>query len=209
MICSRNPYMQMGLATMEKGKESSHSVCPWWIGYILASPVRKLMHNPRTILAPHVKEGMTVLDFGSAMGFFSIPLAQMVGPAGKVICVDMQEKMLARLKKRAQKAGVSAQIEIRLCTQDSLGLEPLAGTIDFALLFAVVHEVPAREALFAGLASALEARGNLLVAEPKGHVSAEDFARTLSAAKEHGFVEVGTPQISRSYAVLLKRAPAN
>ncbi len=128
--------------------------CPWWIGYILASPVRKLMHNPRRILAPYVNEGMTVLDFGSAMGFFSIPLAQMVGSAGKVICVDMQEKILARLKKRALKAGVSAQIETRLCTQDSLGLEPLVGTIDFAVLFAVVHEVPAREALFAGLACA-------------------------------------------------------
>ena len=152
---------------------------------------------------------MTVLDFGSAMGFFSIPLAQMVGPTGKVICVDMQEKMLARLKKRAQKAGVSTQIKTRLCAQDSLGLEPLAGTINFALLFAVVHEVPARAALFAGLASALAARANLLVAEPKGHVSGADFARTLSVAKEHGFVEAGTPQIARSYAVLLKRAPAN
>src|SRR5208337_4107833 len=179
MIRSRNPYMQMGVATMEKEKESSRRVCPVWIGYILASPVRKLMYNPRTILAPYVKEGMTVLDFGSAMGFFSIPLAEMVGPAGKVICVDLQEKMLARLKKRAQKAGVSAQIETRLCAQDSPGLELLAGTIDFALLFAVVHEVPARAALFAGVASALKLRANLLLAEPKGHVSAEDFARTL------------------------------
>src|SRR5207244_13653057 len=70
----------------------------------------------------------------------------------------------------------------------------------------VVHEVPARDALFAGFASALAARANLLVAEPKGHVPGEDFARTLSVAKEHGFVEVGTPQISRSYAVLLKRS---
>src|SRR5437867_3779272 len=99
MIFSGNPCKQTGLATMEKRKKSSHSVCPWWIGYILASPVRKLMHNPHTILAPYVNKGMTVLDFGSAMGFFSIPLAQMVGPAGKVICVDMQEKMLERLKK--------------------------------------------------------------------------------------------------------------
>ena len=146
---------------MEDQKESHQRVCPWWIGYILASPVRKLLHNPRKILAPYVKEGMTVLDFGSAMGFFSIPLAQMVGPAGKVICIDLQEKMIARLKKRAQKAGVAARLETRLCTQDSLGLEPLARTIDFALLFAVVHEVPAREALFAGLASALEGAANL------------------------------------------------
>ena len=172
----------------------------------LPARCRKLSQDPRTILAPYVKQGMTVLDFGSAMGFFSIPLAQMVGPAGKVICVDMQEKMLARLKKRAQKAGVSAQIETRLCTQNSFGLEPLAGKIDFVLLFAVVHEVPAREALFAALASVLKAGANLLVAEPKGHVSAENFARTLAIAKEQGFVEASTPQISRSHAVLLQRA---
>ncbi len=193
-----------------KGQNESHQrVCPWWIGYILASPVRKLLHNPRTILAPYVKEGMTVLDFGSAMGFFSIPLARLVGPAGKVICIDLQEKMIARLKKRAQKAGVAARMETRLCSQDSLGLEPFSGTLDFALLFAVVHEVPAREALFAGIATALRARANLLVAEPRGHVSVEDFARTLSVAKAHGFVEAGTPQIARSHSVLLRRACAN
>jgi 2-polyprenyl-3-methyl-5-hydroxy-6-metoxy-1,4-benzoquinol methylase len=194
---------------MENQKEPAHRVCPWWLGYFLVSPIRKLQYNPRTILAPYVKQGMTVLDFGSAMGFFSIPLAQMVGPAGKVICIDMQEKMLARLRKRALKAGVSAQIETRLCTQDSPGLQSLAGTIDFALLFAVVHEVPAREALFAGIASALKPQAYLLVAEPKGHVSAQNFARTLSAARERGFVEAGTPHIARSYAVLLQRAPAN
>jgi 2-polyprenyl-3-methyl-5-hydroxy-6-metoxy-1,4-benzoquinol methylase len=194
---------------MDNAKESAHRVCPWWFGYFLASPIRKLRYNPRTLLAPYVKEGMTVLDFGSAMGFFSIPLAQMVGPAGKVICMDMQEKMLARLKKRAQKAGVSAQIDARLCTQGLPGLEPLAGTIDFALLFAVVHEVPARAALFAGVASALKPRANLLLAEPKGHVSAEEFARTLAIAKQQGFIEVATPHISRTFAVLLQRPPAS
>ena len=194
---------------MDNEKAAAQRVCPWWLGYFLASPVRKLQYNPRTILAPYVKQGMTVLDFGSAMGFFSIPLAQMVGPAGKVICVDMQEKMLARLKKRAQKAGVSAQIETRLCAQNSFGLEPLAGKIDFALVFAVAHEVPAREALFAALASVLKAGANLLVAEPRGHVSAENFARTLAIAKDRGLAEAGTPQIARSRAVLLQRPPAH
>lgn len=194
---------------MDGAKEKAQRVCPWWFGYFLASPIRKLRYNPRTLLAPYVKEGMTVLDFGSAMGFFSIPLAQIVGSAGKVICLDMQEKMLARLKKRAQRAGVSAQIDARLCTQDSPGLEPLAGTIDFALLFAVMHEVPARAALFAGVAAALKPQAKLLLAEPMGHVSAEDFARTLAIAKEHGFVEIATPHISRTFAVLLQIPPAN
>jgi len=194
---------------MQSEKKSSHRVCPVWIGYTLVSPLRKLMHNPRAILAPYVKPGMTVLDFGSAMGFFSVPLAQMLGPAGKVICVDMQEKMLARLKKRAQNAGVSAQIETHLIAQDSPGLDQFAGAIDFGLLFYVLHEVPSPEILFAALAVALKPNANLLFAEPKGHVTAEDFARSISLAKQHGFVEAATPHINRSYAVLLTRAPAN
>ncbi len=78
----------------------SESVCPVWVGYFLASPVRKLFQNPEKMLAPYVKEGMRVLDIGCAMGFFSLPLAQMIGLNGKVICVDVQEKMIKSLEKR-------------------------------------------------------------------------------------------------------------
>src|SRR5437868_8621484 len=110
----------------------SERVCPVWVGYLLASPLRKFAPNPDKILSPYVKEGMTVLDIGSAMGFFSIPMAQMVGPEGKVICVDMQEKMLERLQKRAHKAGVADRIETRLCGQDTLRLQDVKGTADLA-----------------------------------------------------------------------------
>ena len=57
----------------------AEKVCPVWVGYLLASPLRKLFENPRKILSQYVKEGMKVLDIGCAMGFFSLPLAQMVG----------------------------------------------------------------------------------------------------------------------------------
>ena len=39
-------------------------VCPVWVGYLLASPLRKLFHNPKKILGPYVEEGMKVLDIG-------------------------------------------------------------------------------------------------------------------------------------------------
>jgi 2-polyprenyl-3-methyl-5-hydroxy-6-metoxy-1,4-benzoquinol methylase len=54
-------------------------VCPFWVGYLLLSPVRKLITNPDRILRPYVKPGMRVLDAGTAMGFFSLPLARAVG----------------------------------------------------------------------------------------------------------------------------------
>lgn len=59
--------------------ELSHRVCPWWLGYLLASPLRRLLQNPDGILKPHVKEGMCVLDIGCGRGFFSLPLAKLAG----------------------------------------------------------------------------------------------------------------------------------
>ena len=184
-------------------------VCPAWLGSFLASPVRKLIHNPQTILTPYVKDGMMVLDIGCGKGFFSIPLAPMVGPRGKVICVDMQERMLRGLEKRAQKAGVSNRIETRLCSQHTIGLQDLPEKIDFALAFAVVHEVPDPARFLAELSATIVPFGNILLAEPKGHVSEKEFTITVSMAQQHGFTLMERPRIFRSRAVLLRKEKAS
>jgi ubiquinone/menaquinone biosynthesis C-methylase UbiE len=87
-----------------KVKEQEEHVCPVWVGHLLASPVRKLIDNPEKILSPYVKKGMNVLDAGCAMGFFSIPMAKMVGKNGKVISVDLQEKMISNLERKIKKS---------------------------------------------------------------------------------------------------------
>jgi ubiquinone/menaquinone biosynthesis C-methylase UbiE len=180
-------------------------VCPVWLGYLLVSPIRKIVHNPQAILGPYIKEGMTVLDVGCGMGFFSIPAAQMVGTDGKVICVDMQRGMLDAVEKRAYKAGVLQRIETRLCDQNTLGLGQLAGTIDFALVFAVVHEVPDPSRIFAELGASLRPSGNILVVEPRGHVSEKAFTGTILEAHRQGLENIEIPQIPRSRAVLLRK----
>ncbi len=58
-------------------------VCPWWLGYLLASRLRRLWEDPRTILAPYVREDMTVLEPGPGMGFFTLELARLVGSSGR------------------------------------------------------------------------------------------------------------------------------
>ena len=50
-----------------------------------------------TILSPLVSEGMTVLEPGPGMGFFTLELARLVGPHGRVVSVEMQAKMLEAL----------------------------------------------------------------------------------------------------------------
>jgi predicted methyltransferase len=61
----------------------AHRVCPWWIGYLLLSPLRKFKENPKRILSPYLKEGTKVLELGPGMGYFTIPIAKMIGPVAK------------------------------------------------------------------------------------------------------------------------------
>jgi ubiquinone/menaquinone biosynthesis C-methylase UbiE len=183
----------------------AHRVCPVWVGYFLACPIRKLFQNPRKILIPYVKDGMKVLDVGCAMGFFSLPLARMVGPDGKVICVDIQEKMIQSLEKRARKTGLLNRIETRICQSTSLGLDNLKGEIDFALASAVVHEVPDVSDFFSEIYDAIKPAGRFLVLEPHGHVSEKEFEKTVTEARQSGFLVIGAPEVRQSYSVLLKK----
>ena len=47
---------------LEEAAVKPHRVCPWWLGYLLASSLRKLWQDPREILAPFVREGQKVLE---------------------------------------------------------------------------------------------------------------------------------------------------
>ena len=180
-------------------------VCPVWVGYILASPLRKLFHRPREILGPYIKEGMTVLDVGCAMGFFSLPLAELVGPDGKVICVDLQEKMIRSLDRRARRAGLDDRIETHVCRKDALGLDHVREEVDLALLVAVVHEVPDPPRLFSEIHNMLKPGGRALVVEPRGRASSKGFEVTVSLAAQNGFEVAQGPEIKRTRAALLSK----
>ena len=121
--------------------ESKKHVCPVWVGYLLASPIRRLFHNPHKILQPYIEQGMTVIDIGCAMGFFSIPMARMVGEEGKVVCVDLQKEMLKKLEKRVIRKKLFSRFKLLHCRNNSLCIDKYKESIDFALAFAVAHEV--------------------------------------------------------------------
>jgi ubiquinone/menaquinone biosynthesis C-methylase UbiE len=183
----------------------SGHVCPWWIGYFLISPLRRLRQDPREILSPYVREGMMVLEPGPGMGFFTLELARLAGPSGRVIAVDVQRKMLEKLKRRAAKRGVVDRIETRLASKTSMALGDLAGQVDFALAFAVVHEMPEADSFFRQTAEALKPGATLLLAEPTGHVKTRVFDEELRAAAEAGLGTETRPEIPGSHAALLRR----
>jgi ubiquinone/menaquinone biosynthesis C-methylase UbiE len=185
--------------------ETKPHICPVWIGYIMASPLRKLQQNPNKILAPFIKEGMNILEIGPAMGFFSIPMAKMTGNSGKVYCADIQENMLTKLYRRASKAGVNHIIETRLTSSDSLNIDDLKNSIDFTILAFVVHEVPDQNNLFSAVAEAMKKNSSLLFMEPKGHVNMLEWEKSISIAKENGLQFEQNIKVTGSRAALLKK----
>ncbi len=185
---------------------SEERVCPWWLGYLLASPLRRLYQNPDTLLAPYVKEGMTVLDVGPGMGFFTLPAAKLVGKSGRAIAVDLQEKMIGSLKRRAARAGLADRVETRVCSNTSLGIDDLAGKVDVALAFAVIHEMPDAQSAIRDIVRTLKSGGVFCIAEPKGHCSLEGFHNTVALAVSNGMSEFESPAVRGSYTSILRKA---
>jgi ubiquinone/menaquinone biosynthesis C-methylase UbiE len=178
-------------------------VCPFWLGYLLLNPLRKWFENPSKLLGTFVRPGMTVLEPGCAMGYFTLPLARMVGASGRVIAVDIQPGMLAVLSRRARKAGLSERIEIRTASTEALGIEDLTHSVDFAAALHVVHEMPDPGTFFDQVRKALKPGGRLLVVEPRGHVSAEEFSRMVSLSERAGFtIDAGYLDIGRRKLLL-------
>jgi 2-polyprenyl-3-methyl-5-hydroxy-6-metoxy-1,4-benzoquinol methylase len=180
------------------------------MGYLLASPLRALSENPKRILGPLVRPGITAVDVGCAMGFFSLPLARMVGAEGRVVCVDLQRRMLTTLQRRARRRGLDQIIETRQCSEHDLGLDDLDGQADLVLAAHVVHEVPHPAQLFATCRTILRPGGRLLLIEPTGHVSTEEFEATTRLARAAGLVELELAPVGRSHQMLLEcpRSPA-
>ena len=183
-------------------------VCPWWAGYLIDNPLRRLIHNPEKILRPYVTPGMTAIDVGCGMGLFSIGMAKLVGDRGQVIAVDLQQKMLDAMRRRAEKAGVAGRIRAHRCEADNLNLDVEA---DFALAFAMVHEVPDTKRLLSQVYACLKPGGKFLVAEPRLHVPGHAFQKMLEIAADVGFRQSAEqPQVRHCFAVVfVKSNPTN
>jgi len=178
-------------------------VCPWWAGYFIDNPLRRLLHDPQQIVGPHVKPGMTVMDIGCGMGWFSIPMARMVGEKGRVIAVDLQQPMLDVLRRRAERAGVADRVQTHKCRHDRLGIEVQS---DFALCFMMVHEVRDPRRLLGEIHACFKPGGKLMAAEPKIHVPGPAFRQTVATAEQVGFRVVDHPRVRWCRAVLLEKA---
>jgi len=180
--------------------DKKHRVCPVEHAGVLDFFFRKWIHDPKKILQPFIKEGMTALDLGCGPGFFTMEMARLVGDTGKVIAADLQEGMLAIVGKKIQNSGLVDRVKLHLCLPEGTGL---LEKCDFILVFYMLHEVPEQAGFLRELQGLLKPQGRVLLAEPGFHVSRSEFQGSIDNMKQAGF-EVGPgPRILFSRTVVL------
>ena len=178
------------------------SVCPVWFACVLNNPLRRWLHKPDEMLGGLVAPGFVVLEIGCGSGPFTTVLAELVGSSGRVIAADIQPAMLAKVRKRVERAGLQDHVEFHMCARNHIGL---SNRVDFALAFWMLHEVPNAVSFLAEMRELLSANGKLLLVEPKLHVGRGEFRKEMEAAWKAKFTLVARPTIRLSHAALFAK----
>ena len=181
--------------------DTNNRVCPVALTGGLDNRIRRWLQNPQRLLEPYVREGMTALDFGCGPGFLTLELAQLVGPFGRVIAVDLQAGMLEKVRAKVRGTALEARVILHQCQSNGIGLSQ---PVDFALAFYVLHELPDQAAFFTEVRPLLSAQGRLFIVEPPLHVSKSAFETTLRTAQDAGFTVTARPHVSFSKSALLQ-----
>ena len=121
-----------------------------------------------------VEPGEVVLDLGCGAGTDLLIAAQMVGPAGRAIGVDMTPAMLERARASAREMGL-ANVELHEALIESLPLED--ASVDVVISNGVIDLVPDKDAVFDEIDRVLRPGGRLQLADVVIHHEVSEDAR--------------------------------
>jgi ubiquinone/menaquinone biosynthesis C-methylase UbiE len=109
-----------------------------------------------------VRVGQTILDMGCGNGFYSLSLAKMVGPGGRILATDIQPEMLVMLRARAEQEGIENITPILGSVHDP---RVPAASVDLVLLVDVYHEFSHPAQMLAAMRQALKPQGLMVLVE--------------------------------------------
>ena len=112
-----------------------------------------------------VEQGSTVADIGAGSGYYTVRLARLVGPAGRIYANDLQPGMLDIMRRRLDRERIT-NVELVLGTESDPKLPP--ASIDMALMVDVYHEFSQPQAMLRQIRDALKPGGRLILLEYRG-----------------------------------------
>ncbi len=186
---------------MMEDKEKTYYV-PEWFADTFDYRIRRFFMNPEKIVSPHLAQGDTALDIGCGMGFFSIAMAKLVGPGGKIYAVDIQQTVLDGVARRARKRGIENRIVTVLTDPYRFEIDDM---LDFAVGSWIMHELPDQPAFLEKLSGIMRPGARFLVMEPKFHVTEREFLELTELIRNHGFAISGNPRIAWSRSILFEK----
>ena len=140
-----------------------HFPMPEFMAGLIDNPWRHVLMPPAQTAARHaLQPGMTVLEIGPGNGTYSVAAARGLLPGGRLVSVDIEPKMLARLQRKVQAAGLT-NVEMRLADVHHLpyGNE----TFDAIFMIAVIGELPDPHLALLEFHRVLKAGGTLALSE--------------------------------------------
>ena len=121
-----------------------------------------------------IQPGETVLDIGSGAGFDCFIAGQAVGPAGKIIGIDMTEAMLDKSRNIARQMGLE-QVEFHYGFAEELPVPD--GSVDVVISNGVINLCPDKYKAFEEVFRALKPGGRLYLADIVVHKPVPDAAK--------------------------------
>ena len=130
---------------------------------LLEGPDRDAWQRPELIMDElGIGEASIVADLGAGGGWFTIRLANRVGPNGKVFAEDIQPEMIESIRRRVEREGLAERVHPVLGTATDPNLkEP----VDAVLIVDAYHEMENPVVLLRNVARALKPTGRLGIVE--------------------------------------------
>ena len=128
-----------------------------------------------------VRTGAAVADVGAGWGFFTSRLSRMVGPSGRVVAIDIDERMIATLRARAQEEALD---NVEIVKGDAGDPHLPDGFLDAALIVNAYHEMREHQAMLDRIRRALKPDGHLVIVEPISLTHRDDPREALATRHE-------------------------
>ncbi len=166
---------------------------PQFLAHVIDNPLRRRIQPPgRTAIRHGIEPGMLVLEVGPGTGTYTIAAARRVGDRGSVITIDIEPKMVERVKRRIEEEGIK-NVEAQVADVYELPFEE--DLFDVVYMIAVIGEIPAPDKAMREFHRVLSTSGTLVFSEllfDPDYPRARSLVRKANAAGFRLKQKVGT-----------------
>src|SRR2546423_12131521 len=109
----RSDHDPDGIGKFYLGREIAHVMGHQAAGWLERPEREKEERSSLLLKSLRLKPGEVLADVGAGSGYFTFPLAERVGPDGKVYAVDIQPEMLALIRQRMKARKVTNVVPVK------------------------------------------------------------------------------------------------